>query len=498
MSEAERYRPHDHKIGTRFLVGILLVAGVSIAVSVSLLIAAQPSQAHGALILIFTSGLGASALLWAYINSPALRRWFFLPIEIVALGILLGVWISAQIWYTGMSLSSPYLGLLVRWKNYLGVFVLGLGLLLLLPRLRLRKELTIFTSLWLIFVVLAAISMVRQGILNPPLLAMYAGWIICAGLVFPHLLNTRRRWLFVIGVIVVLSLLPLAYYIGIGSLSGRIFNINPQRLRLIFGFNAPHKYAHSLLVVCLGMFVLRKNSTDRMKRSLMTLGIAIGMGLILLAGSRNTWLFVFIFGLTLLILNRRFRSLRPLVLTAILCVFALSIMVIIFLDFDFSQASGILAYRQDKFLEVGRTFLGDATLGDWLLGTSFQGEHKPEEEVTRDRHLAVIGDRLTRKHIENMYFQILLSHGLIGLATFILPLGYLSLRAYRQLRTTSGFSRFEVMIALASIIGLSAQSLFIDTIPSFGNSLAIFMPILWVPVLTDSFTRGERAAKNHS
>lgn len=420
------------------------------------------------------------------ILSPVLlglsRRWWArnYALSIVVPVMFIGIWLTAQVWYYGLPLTWPYLGLAVRWKNNIGVLAVTVGMLFIIHRSVISRRAFFLFLVSLPFLVVATITIQRQQEVNWPLLGMYAGWLTYVYLVVPGLLRTRRSWLFAVRTLIIMSLLPLAWYIWSGISTGSYYWLNPNRPRVTFVFNSPHNYGGALLVGLVGTIVLVFNSNShKPKRRWLTLAVVLST-LLVLSYSRSNLVFLGIFVLTVGIYTRwRF---RPLLLSMLIMVTLLTILAAPFyLDYD--QIDDFSSGRLSRFSSIVHTYLTNAPLGDWLFGTSFQSTYEPDPQLARARHIAVATERYRRAHIENMYLQLFLSHGLSGLLTFVMPFLVLYFWLHRSLKTCQTSTRINIILAIASINGLAAYSLTADSVPSFGNSLAIFMPILWLPPL---------------
>jgi O-antigen ligase len=149
--------------------------------------------------------------------------------------------------------------------------------------------------------------------------------------------------------------------------------------------------------------------------------------------------------------------------------------------FDYEKVDAFSSGRFSKFQEAIQASLEDAPVSDWLFGSSFQQTYEVNPRFVRAYHEAVHDDRYRRAHIENLYVQIFLSHGLLGLVTFVLPFVFVYVQLHKALKSVTDLRRLNVIVAIASLNGLFFNSLVASNIPSFGNVLAIFLPVIWLP-----------------
>lgn len=405
---------------------------------------------------------------------------------VVIPAIFIGIWLSSQIVFNGLPPDSSLLGILVRWKNYLGVIAVLIGSLFVLNRFVSSPLLFKIFLMWFVFVMVAAISMIRFDYFNWALLLMYFGWIVYVTLVIPNLTNNREDWLRLIKIVTIIALIPLLGFIFKGILSGEIFFTNPIRTRITFVFNEPHKYAQYLAICIVTLTIFVYNAKRKISTIFLWLGIMALAILVVLSDSRNTIAFLIVFALSIYIYKYQYKRFRIWISLGIffLMVAASFIGLGLFrINLNIDEINDLSSNRLIKFDELAQSYLLNAPFSDFLLGTSFQSTFQEDQYVSRPVQQAVEEDSYQRAHIENMYYQIGLSHGLIGLFTFLLPLGYIYFLLHKSLRYTYDRKRINIILTIASINALLIQSIFTDTIPSFGNAFAIFLPLLWLPPL---------------
>lgn len=454
------------------------------------LILAEASS-NQVMLLAVVGGLFATILLLSISQGLiATKSKYFVVIP----ALFIGIWLSSQVLFNGLPSDSPFLGILVRWKNYLGVLAVVIGALFVYTRIRQYPRLLGLFLIWLVFVIVAAISMIRYNYFNWALIMMYTGWIAYVTIIIPNLAERHEDWVTLIKLVTMLALIPLVGLILMGIFSGEIFFTNPNRVRLTFVFTEPHKYAQFLAVCLVGLVVIIYNSKNRLMQFLLWLAVIALSVLIILSDSRNTIAFLIVFGISIYLYKYQYKRFK---IWFSIGFFLLSIAFLFiglgFIDFklDVEDINKISSNRISKFEDLAQGYLIDAPLSDVLFGTSFQLTYDEEQYFVRDVQRAVAEDRYQRAHIENMYYQISLSHGLVGLMAFLIPIGYIYFLLHRSLKISPQNGRINLILAIASINALLVQSLFNDTIPSFGNVLSIFLPLLWIPPLIHLSKRWE-------
>ncbi len=251
-------------------------------------------------------------------------------------------------------------------------------------------------------------------------------------------------------------------------------------------FNEPHKYAQFLAVCLVGLMVIIANSQSRVTKLLLWVAVIVLTVLIILSDSRNTIAFIVVFGISLYLYKYQYKRIKVWVSLGLVLLFSTFLLIGLgFIDpnLDIDSINKISSNRIYKFDELAQEYLVYAPITDILFGTSFQSTFDEEQYVVRDVQRAITEDRYQRAHIENMYYQIGLSHGLLGLMAFLIPIGYIYYLLHKSMKRSSQINLINLIIAIASINALMVQSLFNDTIPSFGNALSIFLPLLWIPPL---------------
>ena len=480
MSEITTKREPQSQTMTWLLVAIWVIAGF-----IGLLFVEYSS--FQVILLTLTGGLVVILLLVSISQELSINRSKYF---IIIPAILIGFWLAAQILFNGLPPDSSVLNILVRWKNYLGVIAVFVGALFVIDRFG-RSALTFRIFLiWFIFVLIAAISMIRYNYFNWALLMMYFGWIVYVTLVIPNLTNNQEDWLRLIKIVTIISLIPLLGFILKGFLSGDIFFTNPVRTRVTFVFNEPHKYAQYLAVCLVALTIFVYNAKRNTFNLFMWLGIIVLAILVVLTDSRNTITFLIVFALSVYLYKYHYQRFRIWFSIGIFLLPVLSVLLglgLFRINLDYDEINTLSSDRLTKFDDLAQNYLINAPFSDYLLGTSFQSTFQESQQesqyVIRPVQKAVEEDRYQRAHIENMYYQIGLSHGLIGLFTFLLPLGLIYFLLHKSLRYTYDRNRINIILAIASINALLIQSIFTDTIPSFGNALSIFLPLLWLPPL---------------
>lgn len=484
MSEITTKREPQSQTMTWLLVAIWVIAGL-----IGLLFVEYSS--FQVILLTLTGGLVVTLLLVSISQELSINRSKYF---VVIPAILIGLWLAAQILFNGLPTDSSLLGVLVRWKNYLGVVAVLVGALYIYKRIRDFPRLMGIFLVWLLFVVVAAISMLRYDYFNWALITMYIGWIAYVTIIIPNLAKQRDDWLILIKLVLVMALVPLILLIIMGALSGDIFFVNPNRVRVTFVFNEPHKYAQFLAVCLVGLMVIIANSKSRATKLLLWVAVIVLTILIILSDSRNIIAFIVVFGISLYLYKYQYKRIKVWVSLGLVLLFSTFLLIGLgFIDpnLDIDSINKISSNRIYKFDELAQEYLVNAPILDILFGTSFQVTFDEEQYDVRNVQRAVAEDRYQRAHIENMYYQIGLSHGLVGLITFLIPIGYIYLLLHKFLQNSPKNAQINLMLAIASINALLVQSLFTDTIPSFGNVLSIFLPLLWIPPLIHLSTSRE-------
>lgn len=484
MSEITTKREPQSQKMTWLLVAVWIIAGF-----IGLLFVEYSS--FQVILLTLTGGLVVTLLLVSISQELSLKRSRYF---VVIPAFLIGFWLAAQILFNGLPTDSSLLGVLVRWKNYLGVVAVLVGALYIYKRIRNFPGLVRIFLVWFLFVVVAAISMFRYDYFNWALITMYIGWIAYVTIIIPNLAKQRDDWLILIKLVLVMALVPLIVLIIMGALSGDIFFVNPNRVRVTFVFNEPHKYAQFLAVCLVGLMVIIANSKSRATKLILWVAVIVLTVLIILSDSRNTIAFIVVFGISLFLYKYQYKRIKVWVSLGLVLLFSTFLMIGLgFIDpnLDIDSINKISSNRIYKFDELAQEYLVNAPITDILFGTSFQSTFDEEQYVVRDVQRAITEDRYQRAHIENMYYQIGLSHGLFGLLAFLIPIGYIYYLLHKSLKRSSQINLINLIIAIASINALMVQSLFNDTIPSFGNALSIFLPLLWIPPLIHVTTSRE-------
>ncbi len=222
MSEITTNREPQSRTMTWLLVAVWVIAGL-----IGLLFVEYSN--FKVILLTLTGGLVVTLLLVSVSQELSINRSKYF---VVIPAFLIGFWLAAQILFNGLPTDSSLLGVLVRWKNYLGVVAVLVGALYIYKRIRDFPRLMGIFLFWLLFVVVAAISMVRYDYFNWALITMYIGWIAYVTIIIPNLARQRDDWLILIKLVLVMALVPLIILIIMGALSGDIFFVNPNRVRV--------------------------------------------------------------------------------------------------------------------------------------------------------------------------------------------------------------------------------------------------------------------------
>ena len=360
------------------------------------------------------------------------------------------------------------------WKNILGLVIIAFGIFVILANLSLRRKPLINKQLFLLslpFPLFSLFNMLFWG--NGTSIQeqiLYFLWPMTLFIIFPAFFPTPDEQRKAIFVIWLANLMALIY--GIVPYAGEENTINwlDYQYRVDFGFLQPNIYAASWAVVFATSFYFYLTSRNaRPKKALLLLSFS-ALGFIFLARSESVLLFCLVILIVLFFtevkLDWRLR--------AGLISLAIAILVASFTNllFDPARLNEIISGRIDVWSRAWELNMGDNNVLDYIAG---RGSLLPGNlHYTGKRS----GFQAMRAQSDNVYLAKFFQNGLIGLGLFLVPLIATVIHIYRRYaQTTTELSRRLYAWTLGVWVGIFLQSMSLDVIPSFGNTLNILLMV---------------------
>jgi|GEM_PF-6340272 len=329
--------------------------------------------------------------------------------------------------------------------------------------------------LTLLFPGYVAISMLLTNSLNLPLLLMYLMWGLYSFVFLPVLFAQRQTWLFALKVIWGALWIVLAGGILYGLSNGILYWQGwTNRMSFVFGV-IPFGFALEV-TACVALVWFENTASSRVRVFLLAT-YALALLLAILAIQRSSIVFMIVL-LLIYGVAKAFHQYRYVLVPIILVICAL------------------VGLNYMNLAELNLEDVNDISSGRLtLLSNQIENNVKDFSSLmfgstgfTTGTHVSMIERPevvkvFQRKVADNSYLALIFSHGLIGLLLFLAPLIYLTKLLIDEERFGSQWGRRMAQLALCSIVALAVQGMFVLTIPTMGNTVAICLPLFWLPAL---------------
>ena len=355
--------------------------------------------------------------------------------------------------------------------------VLLLGRQLVLHRCALSPRLLGVFGVGMIFSVVSLFPLLLSQPVAPLVVGFHFAWPVVAYLALPFLLNSsdiwRRAvlWNTVAGSLLTGCIVLTGLVVGP---VGKVFRLYTGRPKLAPGFMNPNHYANELAVLAMGAVVLLVLARTRAERNLwILLAVACGVG-IYLSGSRSAMVFIAVFLPVFGLLWAR-KTLVLGVLIPATAIAGLGFLVWQEANLE-AMASGRLGlWTQHLQSRVEQNSLVTILFGGEIQDILFQrfGSQNPL--------IAEMGAEKLRVYTDNTYLSMFLQYGIVGFASFVLPILML-LRGVWTDATQAKRPLFSVL-AIAGLVSLCLQSVVTTTVPTFANPSAFAFLVFFVPAL---------------
>ena len=333
-------------------------------------------------------------------------------------------------------------------------------------------------SLSMAFAAYYAVAGTLRDNLSIPLAVLFAIWAMALYLVFPMWLRNLAQ---VRALITGLLLANLITWI-IGFALDPTFSHHRFTGRISLGFANPNSYAQILQIVfACALFLLSaptKTPQPRVLRLALYALMASAAALAYLAMSRNVLVFMLVIVAVYSALHLGTRLIGFSAAAAFLG------MAGIMGALESSDTATINALSSGRLtywsLVVEQGFGVRSAWYDFLIGPS----HTVSAELATGGYNDMPDDRVFRRdHFDNSYVALLVQGGLIGLALFLMPHLRIVRVAYQSWRHEPA-RRACYAWYLAVAAGIAAQSFFVATIPTFNNSVGLFIALLTTSALS--------------
>jgi hypothetical protein len=472
----------------------VLLAFLTVAVSVlaTLGLMAISSQGQSPITMFLVLGAFACSLVFIVLVKNKGEHWGGNR-SVIFFALLLGIviWGLFQLLHSVAIISEEWRSAGYSLKNYMGaatVIILSLWAInaLITNRLSLTKTHLALLFLGQLFPLYAAISMTLRGYFNFPLISMYFLWALYVYLLLPIFLKNTQAWITLLRLIwfVVTASLAIGIYWGIAHES--IYWLWTTRISFVFSLVQYGNALGILAVISLALFTYSKSKKFRLILAFTFVGALV---LSVLAVTRGTIVFIIVTTTVFWIGKKRYGRVWLLALLVLVPLLAISF--VEYLSVNVNDIDRWSSGRLSLFsLEISQ-HMSDKGSSQWLFGSdSFLGA---ERTLVVDQVGAEA--RMERNVTDNSFLAMILSHGIVGLILFAVPLFYsfYLLMAHEQQATREG--KRYAQLSIATLIGLCAQSMFAMTIPSMGNMVSIYLPVLWLPVLFQQWPVNEIKAR---
>ncbi|MDJ0753304.1 MAG: O-antigen ligase family protein [Ardenticatenaceae bacterium] len=399
--------------------------------------------------------------------------------KVFFLGILLivGAWTFLQPYSTINSIGETQRSNFFYWKNVLGVALVIYCTILLGFKVFRREKIYINLPLTItsfLFPVYVLFLMVFRSLdeNSAQETALYFLWFYALVFLFPLIFDTVARQKKLIWVILIanLSAIFIGIYFNPYEFLGKLQN---PAIRLDFDFFNPNFYAYSWQIVVASALVLLAITRSKFQKVLFSLLIVLSVLFIYAAIARSTLIaslaIIVIYIFVIVKVDLRVKL-------GIAC-FSIGFIFLVLMGIDYSA-------DELNSLLSGRIQIWTNTINFNLFENSnplaiFFGVEEYTVRgfyhLTRER----LGFEIQKASADNLYIDILLKFGFLGLIFFLMPIIVIITNLIKFVATTHNqLDKKLVTIVLGVWIGVLLQGTGISVIPSFGNVINIMLLIL--------------------
>ena len=312
-----------------------------------------------------------------------------------------------------------------------------------------------------------------------PVVALYWLWGGVAFVAAPALLQTQQHVRWTVQVLAAAALLVLVAA-GIGAAAFDLNTVVPGGLdpgllgllgeRAPFGFTNSNYYGQLLQLLCVALLfsaVTRPGSA--WPYVLLIVALAV---LVTLARARNVLVFL-LAAVPVTLIGAR--SPRLLVRSGLVAAAVLVVVVSVVREMEYDELNRIATGRLDFWdFVIEQVVETDTPVWSLVAGP---GELRGYRGI-KTYDTAGSGKQFNKLHTDNVYLELLVEAGLIGLLLFLLPYLFVGLRLFQL--TTRGDP--AAAWALGCALGIALQSMLVGVYPTFNSPVGVMVVLLGVPV----------------